>query len=824
MKVNRIISLIFIGIFLISFASAICTVTFDKSDYVATETVDAAITCGHALEKNKDYSVNWTNSSGALVHQDNGTTPGTIGQLFYEDYTLPSGYLGTINATLSGDEMEGNDTANVTALGAGGNENILVITDSSFGGGYIGLVASIHATVKDENSKKISGGKCIISVWSNDESQMINSKEAFIVNGEVKVSAITSAERVEENTQYAYKIICYCGSAGGATECIDEDGNNVNNSVGSTKDFLETKTWLNVNTVVDKTNYEMKGDLFICANITNVNYTKRIPLHIFYQVKCSSGGDNDDNTDRALIIEDKLDDMSIRGISTNETQMQCKRFTIPESVHLQGRNSQCYASTNVWVVNDLNQEIFGYSTTSSVFNITSNELNLEPDWQLVNPTRINSIVNLSSSSFNDYNGTGIGNIDLKLHSEIGELDIIEALDLFNLISNVTVQNLTGNLIRHIDYELEYTEEDNIEIELYNVDLSKTSGVGWWNITLDFRNLELRQTEALEGIENKTGTFHLDVNCPSSGTIGSDMDCIITAYVEDSQTVQKEVDFTCYISDGITQYSSVNFNQMITQNAVSLSRTFAIPSTFNGGTQYVLQCHANYYNLGSRKDSFYDTFIASSPRGISGIGGERAPITGGVVDEKEKKDKDIRDIIAKFNPFSPKRNWAFIFIEIVVIAGIGILLLLAWKNRKKQKTHIKYKQSSLKRIFQTILILISIVAIIFAIFYLYNNIKVTNISSATIQGSLVKDLILIGFFVLMAIIIFKVFNIRGEIKFGNNYSTRKYNEDLKSTKLQQKMNQITLKDEIKRKKLKKDYKVRKMTPKEFAEFVKKKHLS
>ena len=42
-------------------------------------------------------------------------------------------------------------------------------------------------------------------------------------------------------------------------------------------------------------------------------------------------------------------------------------------------------------------------------------------------------------------------------------------------------------------------------------------------------------------------------------------------------------------------------------------------------------------------------------------------------------------------------------------------------------------------------------------------------------------------------------------------------------MQQKLNRIMLKNEIKRETMKEDYKVRKMTPKEFAEFVREKSL-
>ena len=62
---------------------------------------------------------------------------------------------------------------------------------------------------------------------------------------------------------------------------------------------------------------------------------------------------------------------------------------------------------------------------------------------------------------------------------------------------------------------------------------------------------------------------------------------------------------------------------------------------------------------------------------------------------------------------------------------------------------------------------------------------------------------------MIIILFKSLNIRGELKFGNDHSTRRFHEDKKASKMQQKLNRMILKNEIKREKLKKYYRIRKI---------------
>jgi len=795
MRGEKIILLFVIGIFLLTTISAICTVTFDKSSYVPTETITASMTCDTPQERSKVYSLNWTNASGALIQKNNGTTPSVTSQFFYQSFIIPTTYAGKINASLGGNLMEGVATANVTGLTS--SSSALIITNTSFGGGYIGRVGSVQGTVKDENGRKISGGKCMVSGWSNDETQMTLEKDTFMINGEVKVSEIISADRFAEGVQYAYKIYCYCGSLGSETECLDELGNNVNNSIGSAKGTFQTNTWLAVNTIVDKQTYQMKDYIQICANATNSNYTKRIPMHIYSQVRCSAGKDNYYDPDRSLIIKQKHDDFDSRGINTNTTQMQCSEFLIPEIPHLQGQNSECYASTDVWVLNDVHQEIFQYSTTSSVFNLTSTELNLNPDWQWKTPTKLNSIINLSSSSFSDYNGTGIGNIDLRIYYN-GNVDIKNTLEIFNFIANVTIRNLSGELIEHTDFELEFTEESNVEIELQNVDLSKASGVGWWNVTLDFYDFENRQTVALEGISNKTGTFHLAVDCPSTTDIGSNMNCTLTAKVEDSQLVEKEVDFTCYITDGVTEYSSLNFNQMINSSLYTTSKQFLVPSSFSQGTQYVLQCHADYYNLGSRRDSFYDTFVTSSSAtssgGSSSYGNGGAAITGavtgGVVDEKEPDDKEG---ISKFIP-ETKKGWAILIIILLIIIGVLFILL------KKETGISKQFRFAHFRIFigSILLIILLLVGGNYGYKFTKNKfIDIGNLASYSFtHDPLFRGIILITFITLLVIILFKTLNIRMDIKLGEDIKSKEYYQDKKTAKLQHKINREILKHELK----------------------------
>lgn len=115
------------------------------------------MSCSAATEKNDAYILNWTNSSGAFFEADTGTTPSTVGELFYQSYTIPSTWPSGIwiNATLTGDgnnDLEGSDSANVSATASA---NSLIITNSTIGGKWLGITSSIQATVKDENGDKI---------------------------------------------------------------------------------------------------------------------------------------------------------------------------------------------------------------------------------------------------------------------------------------------------------------------------------------------------------------------------------------------------------------------------------------------------------------------------------------------------------------------------------------------------------------------------------------------------------------------------------------------------------------------------------------------
>jgi len=996
---KKILIFLILSIYLISFVSAVCTVTLDKTSYVQGETASADMFCTLATEKSKDYVVNWTYENGTQLEIDTGTTPATIGEHFYQTYIISSTHPAGVyfNATLSDGILDGMDSANVTA----GSPSSLIITGTTVGGGWMGLASSFKATIKDENEKAITGAQCNIDIKDNSNINTLMDLQVKSIAGKIDHHWVLYYDQFKEATDYVVHINCYCGLNGTTDACIDEDGNIVTNSVGEASFPFTTNTWVTFNEdplpiiysngtdypnpVVyagfDRIHWHINASnnygqvlkttvsTYLINNETgkiygNVNegignvpertfttgnstaifdhlvsqttptgiYYIRSFFDVFYKGQLVANYIKDTETFNVTSLEDTYTNHNVEArtfdlavVNTSTVTQGLTVTPIDGSVTYltSGELGEfCINATNNYpgdIYTELSEMNLYNPTTGHTFDLSAKataraqekaigtswlcysiqipkEVEEHSDWQFHYTVRIGEYDNI----FNCGNECNF-ELDTEyfwIREEAGRFEVISdvnnpAIRYFGnwrffeeTINNIARDYFTinVNITELHEYDVDpnnkivddawdlyviYTSNMPCTTELYNYSVLLANGsatnknvmakelqwftngnliqrcaVGIEDINLSdidddyfeiqvwYDNYEERQTEALEGIENKTGTFHLSVDCPSTGIIGSDIDCTITAYIEDSQMVQKEVDFTCYISDGTSQYSSINFNQMITKNALSMRKSFAVPSKFISEQQYVLQCHADYYNLGSRRDSFYDTFTASTSRRIGGGAG----ITGEVVGEEEEKEGEEE---------GPTINWVFMFIILLIITGIIFWLILKRKSKKsfasaqKQREYIPVK-ITWSKIRNELIEKIKIPAItIFGIFLsgailfcIYSFLKNSTISGKIIsadiatkssfsQDPLFRGIILTAFIVLMAIILFKSFNLRGEIKFGQNYSVRKFYEDKKSAKLQQRLNQIMLKKEIKKEITKKDYNIRKMTPTEFREFVKRK---
>ncbi len=127
-----------------------------------------------------------------------------------------------------------------------------------------------------------------------------------------------------------------------------------------------------------------------------------------------------------------------------------------------------------------------------------------------------------------------------------------------------------------------------------------------------QRVQFLQLEAFQGIEEKTGTFKFEVDAPLEATIGQGMDYKIFAQIEEQQIVSKEVNFTCFIKSQGIEYNPINFNQMVNRSLLTIFKTILVPTNIETGVSHVLQCEAEYDNLGSRTDSFFDSFTAKLP--------------------------------------------------------------------------------------------------------------------------------------------------------------------------------------------------------------------
>jgi hypothetical protein len=814
-------ALLFLAIiFLVSSVSAACVINLDKPAYFGGETATATMSCGLGSEKSKSYSVVWNNGTD-VIETDSGTTPSIVSQAFFETLNIPSGVNWTgANVSLSVDSVfEDFDTFTVNSTGTSSSLIVKNVTFTSASELFLGKILGIRALVEDENGKEISNANCQFDI-EDGTGFPITSGTDRSHNGISQTDFLLNADSFDEARQYLARVGCFCGASSTENVCVNEDGQDVSNSIGSATNVFTTLNWLTVNTVTSLPGSVKVGEEFsICANVTNLLANKRIDMNIYYNWRCGSGSDSD--TDRIVYGYYS----QLRGISANTTQMQCHDFIVPNEEHIEKGSNVCYGATDVSVLNEAGESLVTYSTTSPQFNVSVYSIHPNVEFQRVSKNQY-----FANVSFNDFD-SDVKNVHVIIDGDLNGGDTS-----LTSITNYSVSYFNGSAVPYdiriffhthaIRYQENLILDDAIEVEIADVNTTLDEN---FNLTITFENYEERQAAALEGISNKTGTFHLDVNCPSSGTTGSDIECTITAYVEDTQTVQKEVDFTCYISDGTTSYSSINFNQMITRNAFSTTRSFSIPSAFRDEQQYVLQCHADYYNLGSRRDSFFDTFTAtSSAYGGGGLGkGEEgtAPITGRAVDEGTG---DGGDFIDGFSPFSPQRNWAFVFAEILILIWLAVFISSHVKKKKRAPHYPHSSGSDYSRTFRVVsaavIILLVLLIIGSGVWYGYGLIRNSFHESAMEQsttlgveetsyvllsgdpakgiflisiGVLILSLILILFSAVLVLVISKLLNVRGEIRLGEDHFTRKHHEDRKSAKLQQKLNQLILKEEIKK---------------------------
>ena len=165
------------------------------------------------------------------------------------------------------------------------------------------------------------------------------------------------------------------------------------------------------------------------------------------------------------------------------------------------------------------------------------------------------------------------------------------------------------------------------------------------------------------------------------------------------------------------------------------------------------------------------------------------------------------------------------ISLIILLGILIWIIICIKKRKERRYYSPpRKEKNWKRSLKSILIILGCLILVGGILvggfygykYLLNNLgeilqSPANVSVEQVpqqifvgyslwQDGLFRGIVLTAFIVLMIIILFRCLNIRANIRIGNDFDVRRNYEDRKASRLQKKINQEILKQELKRAKV------------------------
>jgi len=201
------------------------------------------------------------------------------------------------------------------------------------------------------------------------------------------------------------------------------------------------------------------------------------------------------------------------------------------------------------------------------------------------------------------------------------------------IKEISVDTGTGNTINDT-FKLPYFRQGgNVEVtvgifETIEAIQSKLKGFGDFEPDNEFRVtqnesqscrfqddiVQEQQLQALQDIENKTGTFLLSLKCDPTASQGSSLRCQATTQIELGSVLEKEMKFQCYIQDGNIKHSVTEFRKKVTRDAGYQELSFPVPFSLKDGQQYSVQCLAEAYNLGISNDEperFTTSFIVSN---------------------------------------------------------------------------------------------------------------------------------------------------------------------------------------------------------------------
>lgn len=488
--------------------------------------------------------------------------------------------------------------------------------------------------------------------------------------GHALTSFIPQATSLDEGTNYIVEIRCDCIPENGG--CMNSTGNVLVNSssakglkgIGTSSLFIGT--WLTLNTVTDKLNYEVGETVRVCANITNPINRSRQAVEIEYNLRCDSGSNSD--TNRILLGEHT----ELRGISENTIQMQCHDFKIPDTETVEKGANNCQGATDVIVLDSVGDSLVTYSTTSPRLNITTSRIHPEIFWDRISRTKY-----FANVSFNEFD-VGIKSVEVTINQLMHEPDTHATS-----IKNFSVRFMNGSNV-NFDSVISVHERfqritngdtivrdfDVVTISIKNVNTTLDEDL---NVTIEFVEFEERSTVALEGIENKTGTFAFSIN--AKDTNSNTVEFNLSAQLEISNQDEIEGFFSCYI-EGYKEITEIQFAHAINKTDPFLTtKTLIVPETLI--PVQTVHCDLGFIAFGNDKDTATDTFSI-----LDGGGNPSPSPVQGIVDKIKEKIKDIDkaiDIITKGN----------LLLKVLLLGVFFILIFcfiftLIFFNRKRKK--------------------------------------------------------------------------------------------------------------------------------------------
>lgn len=172
---------------------------------------------------------------------------------------------------------------------------------------------------------------------------------------------------------------------------------------------------------------------------------------------------------------------------------------------------------------------------------------------------------------------------------------------YERVVNMTITYQNGSSIPYSTEQ--FTQFGEIVLLIKNISLSRSDNN--FTLTVNILDLDKRTTEALEGIENKTGTFLFTVNAPSSHLAGESMLFTLTAMIESTEA-SREVEFECFIPVNGVERNTITWTKMLFPGILyTNSRYINVPDNLTG-TQ-LLRCDLNQFSLGGQSIPAQDSF-------------------------------------------------------------------------------------------------------------------------------------------------------------------------------------------------------------------------